>query len=50
MMTLVGTAISIAFMYSSGTVSMARGRDFFWELATLMDIMLLGHWIEARAS
>lgn len=49
MMTLVGTAISIAFIYSSGTVLMARGRDFFWELATLIDIMLLGHWIEAKS-
>ncbi|MBO3839547.1 MAG: heavy metal translocating P-type ATPase, partial [Candidatus Brockarchaeota archaeon] len=49
MMTLVGTAISIAFIYSSGAVLMARGRDFFWELVTLIDIMLLGHWMEAKS-
>ncbi|MEM2980096.1 MAG: copper-translocating P-type ATPase [Thermoproteota archaeon] len=49
MMTLVGTAISIAFIYSSGTVLTARGRDFFWELATLIDVMLLGHWVEAKS-
>jgi Cu2+-exporting ATPase len=49
MMTLIGTAISIAFFYSSATVFFIEGKDFFWELATLIDVMLLGHWIEARS-
>lgn len=49
MMTLVASAISVAFFYSSFTVIAPGGRDFFWELATLIDIMLLGHWLEARS-
>jgi Cu2+-exporting ATPase len=49
MMTLIGTAISVAFFYSASTVFVIEGRDFFWELATLVDVMLLGHWIEARS-
>ncbi len=49
MMTLISTAISVAFFYSSGTVFFIAGKDFFWELATLMDVMLLGHWIEAKS-
>lgn len=49
MMTLIGTAISVAFLYSAGTVFLITGRDFFWELATLIDVMLLGHWIEAKS-
>ncbi|MEM3601178.1 MAG: copper-translocating P-type ATPase [Candidatus Bathyarchaeia archaeon] len=49
MMTLIGAAISIAMFYSLGTVFAASGMDFFWELATLIDVMLLGHWIEARS-
>ena len=49
MMTLVGTAISVAFFYSAATVFFPVGGDFFWELATLVDVMLLGHWIEARS-
>ncbi|NWG10400.1 copper-translocating P-type ATPase [Candidatus Bathyarchaeota archaeon] len=49
MMTLVGTAISVAFFYSAATVFVIAGRDFFWELATLIDVMLLGHWIEAKS-
>jgi len=52
MMTLVGTAISVAFLYSAGIVfasgSMGE-KDFFWELATLIDVMLLGHWVEAKS-
>jgi len=48
-MTLIGTAISIAFFYSAGTVLIIAGKDFFWELATLIDVMLLGHWIEAKS-
>lgn len=49
MMTLVGTAISVAFFYSTATVFVIIGKDFFWELATLVDVMLLGHWIEAKS-
>ena len=49
MMTLIGTAISVAFFFSAGTVFFPVGGDFFWELATLIDVMLLGHWIEARS-
>jgi len=49
MMTLIGTAISIAFFYSTGTVFIITGKNFFWELATLIDVMLLGHWIEAKS-
>ena len=49
MMTLIGMAISVAFIYSSFTVFSGQGKDFFWELATLVDIMLLGHWIEAKS-
>lgn len=49
MMTLIGMAISVAFFYSAATVFFIAGKDFFWELATLVDVMLLGHWIEAKS-
>ena len=49
MMTLIAMAISVAYLYSTATVFGLKGNDFFWELATLIDIMLLGHWIEMRA-
>ncbi len=49
MMTLIAMAISVAYIYSTATVFGLKGNDFFWELATLIDIMLLGHWIEMRA-
>lgn len=49
MMTLIGTAITVAFLYSAGTVFFPLGMDFFWELATLVDVMLLGHWVEAKS-
>jgi len=49
MMTLIGLAISVAYFYSSATVFGVKGEDFFWELATLIDIMLLGHWIEMKS-
>ncbi len=49
MMTLIAMAITVAYIYSSATVFGLEGNDFFWELATLIDIMLLGHWIEMRA-
>ncbi len=49
MMTLVALAISVAFIYSVATIFGLKGMDFFWELATLIDIMLLGHWLEMRS-
>jgi len=49
MMTLIGLAISVAYLYSSAVVFGLQGRLFFWELATLLDVMLLGHWIEMRS-
>ena len=49
MMTLIGTAVSVAFFFSAATVFFPVGNDFFWELATLIDVMLLGHWLEARS-
>ncbi|MGD2075704.1 MAG: copper-translocating P-type ATPase [Gammaproteobacteria bacterium] len=49
MMTLIALAISVAYVYSSAVVFGLQGRLFFWELATLIDVMLLGHWIEMRS-
>ncbi|MCF8143555.1 MAG: cadmium-translocating P-type ATPase [Deltaproteobacteria bacterium] len=49
MMTLIAVAIAVAYGYSSVVVFGLRGKVFFWELATLIDIMLLGHWIEMRS-
>lgn len=50
MMTLVALAVSVAFIYSVAVVFGLQGMDFFWELATLIDIMLLGHWLEMRST
>ncbi|AKB42538.1 copper-translocating P-type ATPase [Methanosarcina vacuolata] len=49
MMTLIAVAISVAYFYSSAVVFGLYGKVFFWELATLIDIMLLGHWLEMRS-
>lgn len=49
MMTLIGFAITVAYVYSVATVFELKGMDFFWELSTLILIMLLGHWIEMRS-
>ncbi len=49
MMTLVAVAIITAYLYSSAVVFGLSGMVFFWELATLIDIMLLGHWIEMKS-
>lgn len=49
MMTLISIAISTAYIYSSAVVFGLSGNIFFWELATLIDIMLLGHWIEMKS-
>ncbi|MDA3816433.1 MAG: heavy metal translocating P-type ATPase, partial [Prolixibacteraceae bacterium] len=49
MMTLIAVAITVAWGYSSATTFGVQGSTFFWELATLIDIMLLGHWIEMKS-
>ncbi len=49
MMTLIAIAITTAYAYSSVVVFGLKGKVFFWELATLIDIMLLGHWIEMKS-
>jgi len=49
MMTLIAVAITVAWGYSSATTFGVEGGTFFWELATLIDIMLLGHWLEMRS-
>ena len=49
MMTLVATAITTAYVYSSAVVFGLSGEVFFWELATLIDVMLLGHWLEMKS-
>jgi Cu2+-exporting ATPase len=50
MMTLIAVAITVAYVFSALVVlGFVSGEPFFWELATLIDIMLLGHWIEMRS-
>ncbi len=49
MMTLIGLAISVAYIYSSAVTFGLSGKVFYWELATLVDVMLLGHWLEMRS-
>jgi P-type Cu2+ transporter len=49
MMTLISLAISVAFIYSVAAQFVNLGEGFFWELVTLIDIMLLGHWLEMRS-
>lgn len=49
MMTLIGFAIAVAYAYSAAIIFGLQGMDFFWELDTLILIMLLGHWIEMRS-
>ncbi len=49
MMTLIGVAITVAFAYSTAVVFGLEGKTFYWELATLVVVMLLGHWIEMRS-
>lgn len=49
MMTLISIAITTAYVYSSAVVFGLKGKVFFWELVTLIDIMLLGHWIEMKS-
>src|SRR5690554_6025716 len=49
MMTLIAVAISAAYFYSVAVVFGFEGHTFFWELATLIDVMLVGHWLEMRS-
>jgi len=49
MMTLISLAITVAFVYSLATIFVELGESFFWELVTLIDVMLLGHWMEMRS-
>ncbi len=49
MMTLVGLAISVAFFYSAAVTLLLGGKTFYWELATLIDVMLLGHYLEMKS-
>ena len=49
MMTLIAVAITTAYVYSSTITFGVSGDGFFWELATLIDVMLLGHWLEMRS-
>jgi Cu2+-exporting ATPase len=49
MMTLIAVAITAAYAYSVATVFGLEGMDFFWELCTLILIMLLGHWVEMKS-
>jgi len=49
MMTLISLAITVAFVYSVATLFADLGESFFWELVTLIDVMLLGHWLEMRS-
>ncbi|ARN77190.1 copper-translocating P-type ATPase [Nonlabens spongiae] len=49
MMTLIAVAISAAYLYSSAVVFGLEGKTFFWELATLIVVMLAGHWIEMKS-
>ena len=41
---MLAMAIGVAFIYSLAALFLAAGMDFFWELVTLIDVMLLGHW------
>ena len=48
-MTLIAVVITTAYVYSAAVVFGLSGSVFFWELATLIDVMLLGHWLEMRS-
>ena len=49
MMTLIAIAITVAWSYSTAVIFGLEGKVFYWELVTLIDIMLLGHWLEMRS-
>jgi len=46
MMTLIALAITVALLYSVSVTFGLQGKMFYWELATLIDIMLLGHYVK----
>ncbi|HCM68072.1 MAG TPA: heavy metal translocating P-type ATPase, partial [Candidatus Kerfeldbacteria bacterium] len=49
MMTLISLAVITAFLYSLATTFFIPGSEFFWELSTLITIMIFGHWMEMRS-
>jgi P-type Cu2+ transporter len=49
MMTLIALAVSVAYFYSTAVVFGVPGHEMYWELSTLIVIMLLGHWIEMKS-
>jgi len=49
MMTLISLAITVAFVYSTLALFLPGQTEFYWEQVHLIDIMLLGHWIEMRS-
>ncbi|MDF1596349.1 MAG: heavy metal translocating P-type ATPase [Acidimicrobiia bacterium] len=49
MMVLISIAITVAYVYSVAVSLGLDGKPFYWELATLLDVMLLGHWMEMRS-
>ena len=49
MMTLIALAITVAYGYSVAVTFGLKGEGFYWELVTLIDIMLLGHWLEMKS-
>lgn len=49
MMTLIALAITSAYLYSAGTTLLDKGMGLYWELATLIAVMLIGHWIEMKS-
>lgn len=49
MMTLIGVAITVAWAYSFAVTFGLEGMDFYWEMATLIDIMLIGHYFEMKS-
>jgi P-type Cu2+ transporter len=49
MMTLIGVAITVAWAYSTAIALGLEGMDFYWEMATLIVIMLFGHWMEMKS-
>lgn len=49
MMTLIGVAITVAWAYSVAVTFGLQGMDFYWEVVTLIDIMLIGHYFEMKS-
>ncbi|HZA27267.1 MAG TPA: heavy metal translocating P-type ATPase, partial [Actinomycetota bacterium] len=49
MMMLMSLGVTAAYLWSAATTFFVEGEGFYWELATLVDVVLLGHWIELRS-